>query len=520
MKNDENKIILVDDWDMQIPYPLSYDGKVITMDFASVFHRRPEELNTEFCKFIILKSSYANNLELIVKYINYFIRFYDQEGELIFIYFKLKSLISHKQNKYGPKAFEKILYQIMFTDTMVEKIKKMVDDNYLLDIDNEKETKSYNDSIKFTDLHTKILTRCSTAIKIMVPIVIHFLYSIPEIKDKNKYLYSYFVGTMKVFTEPGVNIYAKTVLWIDKLTDKNVIQNQSMWAKKEILGDEPCSKSKSLFQKDFMIDLLYKFAFKSREKDDEGNYYGPFIPRNPIKLSIVSLKKQLNYSNRISFKKNLVQISSKRSGEEGELTGLDKLMMNAAKIDESNVVLSDINIRETIEELREQIPYVTDEEIEFYYNNYTINELQETIVNYYYSKIFGGFDDLTLLTRRQYITIMVLLKRRLIAYKYTQIPQLITGNIIGKLNNRIIQNSKFIDKLTSDPLYEDLFSNKFKYIGEMMNKTNVSALWIISAMINTKFTLVDYLKPDKLGEEITINNDKLCNEFISFLNQI
>ena len=515
--NDEEKI-LVDDWDMQIPYPLSYDGKVITMDFASVFNNRPE-LNTDFSKFIILKSSYANNLDLIVKYINYFIRFYDKEGELILIYFKLKSLISRKNNKYGPKSFKKVLYNIMFTDTMVDKIKRMVEDNYLLDIDHEKETQSYDDSIKFTDLHTKILIRCSTAIKIMVPIVIHFLYSIPNI-NQNKYLYSYFVDTMALFTEPNVNIYAKTVLWIEKLTEKNVKRNKSMWDKKEILGDVPYAKARSLFEKDFMIDLLYKFAFKSQDTDSEGKLSGPLIARNPIKLSIVSLKNQLNYGNRIPFKKNLIMVSSTRSGEEGELTGLDKLLMNAAKIDESILVLSDINIKETIDELREQIPYVTDEEIDFYYNNYTINELQETIVNYYYAKIFGGFDDLSILTRRQYITIMVLLKRRLIAHKYTQIPQLITGNISGKMNNRIIRNSKFLDKLVNDPLYDDLFHDKFIYIDEMANKTNVSALWIISSLINSKFTLVDYLKPEKLGEEIIINNDKLCNEFISFLNQI
>ena len=139
-KDNNKEKVLVDDWDMTIQYPLSYDGNVITMDFASLFNR--PELNNDFSKFIILKSSYGNNLSLIVKYINYFIRFYDSEQELMFAYFKLKSLISHKNSKYGPKSFKKLLYQILFTDTMVEKIKKMVDDNYLLDIDNEKETKS------------------------------------------------------------------------------------------------------------------------------------------------------------------------------------------------------------------------------------------------------------------------------------------------------------------------------------------------------------------------------------------
>jgi len=86
----KKSFIRVDDWtptksDMKV----SYDGKLIIINFDKLFNRHEgNALNT----FIIKKESYVKRLPDLCHYINYFIKFYDPDNELLLAYLKLKYL--------------------------------------------------------------------------------------------------------------------------------------------------------------------------------------------------------------------------------------------------------------------------------------------------------------------------------------------------------------------------------------------------------------------------------------------
>lgn len=482
-------------------YPISYDGKLAVVAFDDLFNRPDLK---DFGKFLVEKGSYVKNLELITKYVNYFINYYDKDNELMFAYFKLRFLIASGEKKFTPVAFKKMCYKILFTPTMSAKIKTFVDDNYRLEIDKDTKASKYPDETKFGDIHTKIIFRCSMAIKVLIIPAFHYLYSNEDIKTQQSYLYDYFKDTLMEFSEPGINIYNKLRASVTKMVKNDVKNNPGSWSDKEIGGHDPLLKSLSLFEKDLMIDLLYKYRMNE----------------NPVKFNMVAIRSQLVYSNRVKYKHTFNRISGGEAGMEGELSSLDKMMMSAVKIDESLIIISEENAQNTIKKLREKMPIVTDEEIDFYYKYHRIGSVQQELVHYYYAKYFDSIVDLNLITRRQYITLMVLLKRRLMYDKYIYLPQLISGNIDGKVNTRDIRNSKFINELESDPLYQELKNDTFKYVSAMQTNTDFMTS-LLSPFINSKFTFVDYDVPYKIGEEIEILNQYILKkEMSSFLNEI
>ena len=98
------------------------------------------------------------------------------------------------------------------------------------------------------------------------------------------------------------------------------------------------------------------------------------------------------------------------------------------------------------------------------------------------------------------------------------LPQIISGNIEGRLNTRTIQNTKFLNKLEETPLYQSLIQDKYSTLQEVKRSNLI--LNLLSTILNSTFTIVDYDHLDKLGEKLEINQDIVSDEFLSFLNQL
>ena len=60
--------------------------------------------------------------------------------------------------------------------------------------------------------------------------------------------------------------------------------------------------------------------------------------------------------------------------------------------------------------------------------------------------------------------------------------------------------------------------NKYSVLDDI-NKGDL-IIGLLSTLINTKFTIVDYDNEDKLGETIEVNQDVISDEFLNYLNQL
>ncbi len=501
--------VRVDEWK---PKPedeiLTVNGNLVIIPFEKIFKQESvKTINT----FIIKKPVYARKLantihketgeesKGICHYINYFIKYYDKDNELVLSYLKLKYLVDNKKKPIkSAKAFKKALYKILITPSLKEKIRKMVEDNYYVKLNsNEKNGVKYPEQLEITEDHAKIMMMISVSMKIMIVPLYHYLTSYNLLKMV--VAADFFIDLFYAFSDT-IDIYNKLFITVKTRVQRNASVNPA-WKQREILGVNPTIFTNKLLQRNIISENMFKYTFE----------------KNIVNFNAVIIDKHLEYFLREEFEHNLIELTNEKDSE--GLSGLDKLEMNSFKIDESLLILSEVNIRDTIRKVRKSINVsLSKDEIEFYKDNHKINKLQMELVNYYFVKYFGGFSDLNALKRKQYLKLLILLKKKLQYQGLVFLPQILTGNIV-KLNKRTIQNSKFLNKIEGSSFYQSLVHEKFPTLGEL-GKENL-ILNLLSTLLNSTFTFVDYDMPDRLGEEIEIKNqDVLSDEFLSFLNQI
>lgn len=458
-------------------------------------------------EFIIYKNNYSNRLldyyskdELakpineqepdkgICHYINYFLKFYDTDKELIYAYFRLNYLINKKNNGIDEKQFIHLIHQTIFTKTMIEKLTKMVDDNYEVDVETSDET--YEQA--FTNEHTKALLRISIAMRLMIGPLFHYLCSNGLTKEP-LIIYRFYLPLFDTLS-PESDIFNK--LWVTIMKRVNKTLRSAMWDMYEALEEEPQSRIETMMKQVIITDTMFKYSFT----------------KNPIHFNAVIVARQLRnfFKDEFEFKPQEVSTIKDDNG----LSAVDVLEMNSNKIDESLIVLSRLNIEQAIEKFASD---VTEDEINYYKKYLKLDKFQTEMINYFYSK-YMGYNDLNFLDRTQLYTLMIALKKRLQEMDFLYLPILLTSTIDTK-SERMINNQKFTQKVVNSDIYQNMMKNKFSVISEDENRQKV-IIKIISTFLNSKFKLVDYSNQELLGEEFKPYEDLVSAEIIRYISMI
>ena len=203
--------------------------------------------------------------------------------------------------------------------------------------------------------------------------------------------------------------------------------------------------------------------------------------------------------------------------------------MSQTKIDEGITSLSEMNVEFTVKRLEKMIDIeVTDEELNYYLEHFIPSKLQMQLVYSYLTRYFNSYRDENLISRSDYIHILLLFKKRLLMnlgfqdfkfgeVKYAALPYILTGNLSEKVNTRIIRNIKFNSKIENNYMYQYLVNEKYKYL-EAIKPGYIKGL--LSSFINTRYTYCVYEYPELLGEEIIQPEDKIADELLFFLYSI
>lgn len=236
------------------------------------------------------------------------------------------------------------------------------------------------------------------------------------------------------------------------------------------------------------------------------------------------LKYQLLYFIKESYLKNLTEVTSQKNAD--GLSGMDKMEMNLQKVDEGLIILAEIGIKRELERIiRDNDFDITDDEIDYYIHNHHLSHLQTELIYSYWSKYFGSSRNTHLINRKEYIILTLILKKKLLIHagynatdkncKHTVLPYLLTGNILDRVNTRLIRNNKYVNKVDESDVFKYLNTNKYSNLNRIRPDYILS---LLSQINNTTFTYVVYEDPDLLGKEIEYNNeDKISDELLFFL---
>lgn len=500
-------VIPVDNWHPEEEdIYATFKGKIFIIEFDKIFERNSI---VDFNYFDVgMKEAYYKLLDEFCLYINYFLKFYDPDKELLMAYLKLKYMIDAKHIKIiNRKSFIKAIQDTMFSDSMCYKIKKMSQDNYRVDLSSDEKSKkgaskNYAEVLQFNEHHAEILMRISIAIKFSIPVIMHYIKTYHSKNEVQLNLYKYFEPLFKneILVE-NVNILGKLYNTIAKRVNSHSKPDRAMYDKHEALGSSTETFIDDLFHKNIITDTIYRYKFNG----------------NIVSFNSVILKHQLRFHSKEDLKMDFLLVSMEK--EPDGLSGLDKLEMYITKLDEFALVFSRVNIEDTIKRIKEKIKIkIGIEEIEFYKNNHDFNTISKDIVFYFFAKYFGGYQDLTFIKRKQYIELLIIMKRMLEASGNKYLNQIITANMDGRSSSRIIRNSKFLEKITTSPVYISLMEQKYPSLNE--DPTNSPVIALLSKIINMNWKIVDYDMPEMLNEPLEINNDILAAEFLDFVNNI
>jgi hypothetical protein len=489
-----NDFIKVDDW---IPEPedikIKDDGQLLVVYFDKIFNRPNDELNY----FIIKKDSYVKRLDEISLYINYFIKFYD-DGEVLMSYLFMKYMIDVEMSITSMDMFINLIYSILITPTMKEKIHKMVEDNYYIELAPKDPNREYDESLEFTVNHAKVLMEISMAIKIMIPIVFHYLNTINKVKDRPQ-LFKIYSGLFDIFGDT-IDIYSKLYICVSAKINVHHTGHKRMWDQREIVGTTKETKTEAFLTDIIISETIFKFRFY----------------KNIIAFIYVVMDNQLLNFLKENYGHNRIELDS--TPDQNGLRGTDKIEMSATKIDESIAVLSKVNITSTIKRLQNKYSVkISHDELEFYKKYVNITPFQTKLVYYFFAKEFGGYRDLLMLNKNQYIKVLIILKKSLLYLGYEYFPQILTATT-EKLNTRTIQNNKFLSKIVTSSMYKNVMENKYSIIQKMGKDDYI--IQTLSTILNTTFKIVDYDKQELLGEKIELHQDKLSDEFLDYINRI
>lgn len=504
------------------------DGKLFVCDFDRALGAAKL---AQYNKFCINKESYENQLPVIVRYLNYFMDKYDEDEELVNGYLKIKFELDKKKSFKieDMDAYIDFLYEILFTESMVEKIRLLVVENYVDDIEiqtNAKKKyqasgKSHMESLEFTNQHMRILLGISFGMKIMAPALFHYLSINGYTVEKNSMvIYNFYKKLFDLFGE-NCNIYNKLFVYVKKTVSTSVGMNQLIFDQMSIFGEDPVSVIRSFTKKVLISENIVKYCFPEIWDAKQHKYKESITGFNKT-----ILKYQLVYFLQNPYPVDLTEVSTEKNGD--GLSGQDKMEMNMERIDEGKVTLAEINVEMTIAMLKKDLGIeVTPEEVAYYEEYLVPSDWQIDLVRSYFAKWFGCFRDLKLTSQRDYITLMIILKKKLLIEagfrdndmisNQAALPFILSGNMTGKMNSRIIRNSKFKTSTEEAEIYQDLLENSYKLLENL--KPNF-ILQVLSTCINTDFTYVVYENPELLGHPIEYDDVQIGYELSWFLKSI
>jgi len=467
---------------------------IIICDFDQIFNIEKKNLNI----FYISRPAFYNKASLICDTLNIFMKYYDKDNELITCYINLKTMCDLSNMRYSFNSFLDDIVNRLFSPSMIKKIELFVEDQYRINLESSNEKERYSDNPQqFTNDHGKILMSISTAIKICIPIISHF-YSVRDdmvshLSLKN-YLYTCFYNLFPIF-EKDTNIYNKIYATVDNAINTSTYRDPGMWKRNKNKGITP-TIAKNRITKMVIQDLMYKYTFNAIM----------------INLNYAGIRKALKYLVEGKDTHDYIDINTKRFNN--KMSGLEQLEMNAARVDERDIIISSYGSKSKIKRLEAKYNVeIKDEDIEFYKDNIELNGFQTSIILQFFAEDFKGMENMKFIKRKDFYRMLIIMKTYLKRKGFKMLPELISGNISKRIKGRRIGNKK-LAKIKQSPRYINLLQ-QYKDVSSSVTENLI--LKYISVFINTPFTYVDHNRPDLLQIDIKVQEELISDELIRLI---
>lgn len=492
--------------------------KALPKSVANRLFESEEELR-DAETFTIDRRAFQNNLPQISQYLSYFTEFYDPDKELMMTYIYIKNIVDNGNQSLTAVEFKKHLLGKIFRDYNIKaNIYRMVEDNHYIDATIDQKTgRVFNGHDDFTNEDVKRLLAISLMMKMLIAPIEHYkstnsIYSNndPIIKNLMSDIFVdifFKMGDQNDEYEADI-LLDKLYTFAEKKVHKHYKGHNVVWEQQAALrGTTESSQLDKLMTKYLLGDNFFKFHFCSSL-----SAFLKAIIETQLKYTVI--KVQYNY--------NPVKVNNEK-GPNG-LSGIDKLEQSQKKVDEIKPIRSMKALEDMMLDLEEEYGTISEEEINFYTDKLiNLDKFHNDMLNYNYAREFGGFTELKSASIRQVMKLIIYTKRELKRNGYSQLQFFISSILKGKVSNRLLQNTKFINKLQTSSTYKHLVEDIYSVMMDSQSdesKNDNPIIRIISRILNNNYVFIEYDIPEVTGEVIMFNEDIISDEILNYIDRI
>lgn len=477
----------------------------------------------------VSKLSYSSYLPRMCEELNFFEAIYDREGELITALFRIKYLIdidnySYTMNNFD--AFKDLVYKTIFTESMKEKITRMVEENYVDDIEAENMANMKNPdmlsimqrkkkSLEFLNVHVKAMLQISFGIKILSFICNHFavMRSI-NIQKNIDIFYRFYIDMFKVFTW-DFDIYNKIWSYVENKVNSSYNFNKAIFEQQEIEGKDKSIIIDQLMHRNVIIDNFIKFQICQTwnkvkcQPNEKVLSFLCSIVNTHISIFIMQV-----------FRRNLIETSIVPDADGNSKN--DRYRASKMKINEEYVITCSMDMNQLVDKLfKKYEKEITNEELEYYRRNLKPSRLHQLMIEIYFFNYTSSSSEFALVRNIDWYKLLLIMRkdimRRFNINKDTLLDSalalILTANIeetpVGE--KMYVKDTKY---LKEDEAYNILINKFYSTIVDIND--DILKKFLIT-FVNSKYRFVLYEEQELLNQEITLNKRELIDQLLNFL---
>jgi hypothetical protein len=477
----------------------------------------------------VTKLSYSSYLPRMCEELNFFETMYDKEGELITSLFVIKDLIDVDTVSYTMKnldAFIDIVYKTVFTESLKEKIARMVDENYVDDIEEENIRNMRNPdmlsimqrkkkSLEFLNVHVKAILQISFCIKILSFIANHFavMRSI-NIQKNIDIFYKFYIGTFHLF-QWDFDIYNKIYAYVLSKTSSAENFNRAIFQQQEVEGKDKSIIVNQLMTRNIIIDNLIKCNLSQTWNHVKN------CPNERVLSFLCSIvNTHLSIFVMAVFRRNLIETSMVPDSDGNSKN--DRYRAAKMKVNEEYVITCSMDMRDLVDTLYKKYENeITPEELDYYRKHLKPNRLHQLMIEIYFFNYTSSSAEFALVKDLDWYKLLLIMRKdimhRFNITKDTMLDHALTMILTANIEETPVGEKMYIKdtKYLKDSEEYNLLVSKFYSTIIDMNEDILKKFLI--TFVNSKYRFVLYEYPNLLDQEITINKRELIDGILHFL---
>lgn len=493
--NYNNQIPLVDSWNDPEEYFVNLEKDSLYVRYLKD-KRKITDDSDPFPYFNLSKKRAYNNDAIklnLIKYLNYFVTFYDVNKELLDYYYHMKFKIDYIP-EYSVEEFYNDMRNFILSPYILQQVGAMNDHNCRIELLNIKNVNHLHEGLRYDLNHMNIILFISVLMRLSIPLLTHFMNVRSDvILNSATFLTTYYDFIFELF---DIDIKRKLIATAENHTNKSVNKDRNQWINQGIRGYNPTTYT--IHNINNIVTLVL-----------------PKCVYNNNVFNLISACINHNINNDIvlgGYDYEYTKISNNKRNE----NEFDKFEITLTSSGEANLIYSQANSEKTLEYLSNKFP-IDESLIDHYYKRLTengqelINPFQEKLIFNLFYPYYGECISIKNTNTEDYVRLMLIAKEILHSKKLNVLAEIISSKVISVSSRKDLNRKlkSYIDD-TSE-LYQSVM---VKYNNDERLMTDIRSM--LASCITSEFEIIDPNSPN-YGSKIAIIPQVIIYQLLSFI---